>query len=93
MPEGFGSAKGQGDSQRLLTGSGSGKLSGGWDNLTGFGKGVFFSDGYWNLCGRSEGMASGRGHKRCNGYGVGTIMACGTADLKGTSETPEFEPD
>lgn len=60
---------------------------------TGFGKGVFFSDGYWNWCGNSSGMASGQGHKPCNGYGIGTIMACGTADLRGTSETPEFESD
>ena len=31
---------------------------------TGFGKGVFFSDGYWNWCGNSSGMASGQGQGR-----------------------------
>jgi len=72
MPEGCGSAKGQGDNQRLLTGTGSGNMpTGGWDNLTGAGFGTPTADGNLNNSGYGNGLIMEWLY--CNGNGCGNI--------------------
>jgi hypothetical protein len=60
---------------------------------TGFGKGIEFSDGECNCSGYSEGISSGQGGRLSIGYGIGTFMACGSADLRGNSDKFEFNSD